>query len=452
MYPESEDDWLIVAGDVADGQAGIEWALRLLAERFGEVVWVPGNHELLHPPRRPAAAARRAPLLAPGRALPQARRHHSRGPLPGLGRARRPGRCWRPSSCSTTTRFGRNVAPTKAEALRRAHEAGVVCVDEFLLHPDPLPEPRGLVRGAGRRDRTAGCAATSTRHLPTVLVNHFPLIADADPGASPSRVRPVVRHRARPRTGTAASDATAVVYGHLHIPRTTLARRGALRGGLARLPARAGAPARPGVARPRADPAGGRRRARADPARAPWPSPSRGDEREVELLPGGGGGGRPTRSRSAAASSSPRAPAPARRWRSWARQPAAGARPAPRRAGLAGRDRRQHHPLRRLPRLRGGAGRPTLVTIGIDAELDEPLPGGADRRHRAARGAALARALERRGARASTGTACSSAPRSRSTRPGSRWPDAGSASRTPASRSTPPGEPSRHTCWSRGRP
>lgn len=46
LRPESEDDWLIVAGDVGEFFADIEWALRLLAERFAKVIWSPGNHEL----------------------------------------------------------------------------------------------------------------------------------------------------------------------------------------------------------------------------------------------------------------------------------------------------------------------------------------------------------------------------------------------------------------------
>ena len=31
----------------------VEWALRLLAERFAKVVWTPGNHELWTPPDDP---------------------------------------------------------------------------------------------------------------------------------------------------------------------------------------------------------------------------------------------------------------------------------------------------------------------------------------------------------------------------------------------------------------
>ncbi|HSX98634.1 MAG TPA: metallophosphoesterase, partial [Streptomyces sp.] len=50
MRPETDDDWLLVAGDVAETVADIRWALETLAGRFAKVVWVPGNHELwTHP-------------------------------------------------------------------------------------------------------------------------------------------------------------------------------------------------------------------------------------------------------------------------------------------------------------------------------------------------------------------------------------------------------------------
>src|ERR1700753_3897030 len=46
LRPRSERDWLLVPGDVAEQFADVEWALRTLTERFAQVVWAPGNHEL----------------------------------------------------------------------------------------------------------------------------------------------------------------------------------------------------------------------------------------------------------------------------------------------------------------------------------------------------------------------------------------------------------------------
>ncbi|MCI3934724.1 metallophosphoesterase family protein [Streptomyces sp. AN091965] len=45
LHPSDPSDWLIVAGDIGALTADVEWALRLLAERFAQVVWVPGNHD-----------------------------------------------------------------------------------------------------------------------------------------------------------------------------------------------------------------------------------------------------------------------------------------------------------------------------------------------------------------------------------------------------------------------
>lgn len=114
--------------------------------------------------------------------------------------------------------FGRNVAPTKEEALRLADQAGVVCVDEFLLHPDPYPS-REEWCGARVRETEARLQARPAG-VPTVLVNHFPLIE------APTRV---LRHPEFAQwCGTVLTadwhrrfGATAVVYGHLHIPVTT---------------------------------------------------------------------------------------------------------------------------------------------------------------------------------------------------------------------------------------
>jgi 3',5'-cyclic AMP phosphodiesterase CpdA len=46
LRPESDDDWLIVAGDVGRTFNEIEKVLRLLKQRYATVIWTPGNHEL----------------------------------------------------------------------------------------------------------------------------------------------------------------------------------------------------------------------------------------------------------------------------------------------------------------------------------------------------------------------------------------------------------------------
>jgi 3',5'-cyclic AMP phosphodiesterase CpdA len=217
LQPRSGDDWLIVCGDVSDSIADVEWALSLLAARFAQVLWVPGNHELLtqrgedHEPRgdaryrRLVEACRKRGVLTP------------EDPYPTWDGPGGPALIV-PLFLLYDYSFGANIAATKEEALRLAYDAGVVCVDEFLLHPDPYASREEWCHARVRETerRLSACPPG----LPTVLVNHFPLIE------APTRV---LLHREFAQwCGTRRTadwhrrfNATVVVYGHLHIPRTT---------------------------------------------------------------------------------------------------------------------------------------------------------------------------------------------------------------------------------------
>jgi 3',5'-cyclic AMP phosphodiesterase CpdA len=217
LRPQSEGDWLIVCGDVADSIDDVEWALALLAERFAKVIWVPGNHELLTQrgdAGEPRGEARYLLLVELCRRL-------------GVATPEDPYPVWEGAGGPATVAplfllydysFGHNIAATKAESLRLAHAAGVVCVDEFLLHPDPYPSREEWCR-ARLRESEARLAARPAG-MPTVLVNHFPLLA------GPTRL---LRHPEFAQwCGTELTadwhrrfDASAVVYGHLHIPVTS---------------------------------------------------------------------------------------------------------------------------------------------------------------------------------------------------------------------------------------
>lgn len=217
LRPGSAGDWLIVCGDVADSPAHLEWSLRTLRERFARVIWVPGNHELLCYPgdrvqlrgesryRHLVDLCRRIGVDTP------------EDPYPVWEGAGGPVRVV-PLFLLYDYTFGANVGKTREEALRRAHEAGVVCVDEFLLHPDPHPSREAWCEA--RVVEAEQRLAAPGRDLPTVLVNHFPLIVE------PTRV---LRHPEFAQwCGTVRTadwhrrfGAVAVVYGHLHVPRTT---------------------------------------------------------------------------------------------------------------------------------------------------------------------------------------------------------------------------------------
>jgi 3',5'-cyclic AMP phosphodiesterase CpdA len=216
IRPESDDDWLLVAGDVGEFAADIEWALRLLSERFATVVWTPGNHELWTPPQDPL------------RLRGEARYDHLVEVCRGLGviTPEDPYPIWEGAGGPIV------VAPlfllydytfrlpgfgSKDQALAHAHEVGVVCTDEFLLHPDPYPSREAWSEARLRATERRLDELDPT--LPTLLVNHYPLVRKpTDVLRYPDFALWCGTERTadwhlRYRTST-------VVYGHLHIPRT----------------------------------------------------------------------------------------------------------------------------------------------------------------------------------------------------------------------------------------
>jgi 3',5'-cyclic AMP phosphodiesterase CpdA len=217
LRPKSEDDWLIVAGDVAHTFWEIEKVLRLLKQRYSTVIWTPGNHDLWTT-ENDSIQLRGAVRY---QALVQMCRHNnvltpeddyivwrgSNGPVTIVPLFQLYDHSW--------------LAPgttTKEESWERALQSGVICADEVMLHPDPYP------------DREAWCNARvneSERRLSaldpevkTVLVSHWPLIRQV---TASLRYQEFARWCGTTRTADwhKRFNAEVVVYGHLHIPRTT---------------------------------------------------------------------------------------------------------------------------------------------------------------------------------------------------------------------------------------
>jgi len=218
LEPESPGDWLLVAGDVGEFAADIEWALRTLAGRFATVIWAPGNHELWTHPRDPVqlrGEGRYQYLVAMCQRL-------------GVITPEDPFAVWDGAGGPVTIApmfllydytFLPVGAQTKAAGLAQAYKAGVISADENRLHPDPYESREAWC--AARLDITASRLAARDPGLSTILVNHFPLTRD------PTNVLRYPTYAQWCGT-TATADwhlrfgAIAVVYGHLHIPRTTL--------------------------------------------------------------------------------------------------------------------------------------------------------------------------------------------------------------------------------------
>lgn len=164
LRPGSTADWLIIAGDVAEQVADVAWTLEILTERFARVIWVAGNHEL---------------WTMPGDPYP----------------------VW-PDPAGGVT-----IAPLFI--------LGVVCTDELVLHPDPY-ESRDAWCDA-RVTLTEQRLAALDPGTPVVLVNHHPLVRE------PLRYPPFALWCGTRLTADwhRRFNAVAVVYGHLHLPRTT---------------------------------------------------------------------------------------------------------------------------------------------------------------------------------------------------------------------------------------
>ncbi|MET7639946.1 metallophosphoesterase [Streptomyces sp. NPDC005438] len=216
LRPTSDQDWLIVAGDVGELYADIVWALRVLRDRFAKVIWVPGNHELWTVERDPVRlrgqaryerlveACREMGVLTPEDPFPVW--EGEGGPV-----------AIAPLFLLYDYSFWPEGADSTEAALKMAHAAGVVCTDEFLLHPDPYPSRPDWC--ADRLEISRRRLEELPEDLPTVLVNHWPMVRE------PTRVLWYPEFALWCGTEESADwhtryRASAVVYGHLHIPRT----------------------------------------------------------------------------------------------------------------------------------------------------------------------------------------------------------------------------------------
>ena len=202
---------------MAERFADIVDVLALLSARFTTVVWAPGNHELWTPPSDPVRTQGEQRYLDLVTELRRLGVHTPEDPYPVWTGPGGPA-VIAPLFTLYDYTFRPDGAATKEESLAKAYAAGVVCTDEMLLHPDPYPTRDAWceARCGWTEDRLAAVDAA----LPTVLVNHYPLVRE------PTRVLRYPEFAQWCGTTRTADwhlrfRATTVVYGHLHIPRTT---------------------------------------------------------------------------------------------------------------------------------------------------------------------------------------------------------------------------------------
>jgi 3',5'-cyclic AMP phosphodiesterase CpdA len=217
LPPGQEHDWLLLAGDVGESYLDIEWALRTLADKYATVVWTPGNHELWTRSKDPVALRGEQRYLALVELCREIGIRTPEDPYP----------LWDGPGGPVTVApvfllydytFRPDGALTKEEGLEIAYEKGIVCQDEALLHPDPHTAIEDWCEA--RIEYTEQRLNDRDPALPVVFVTHYPLVRE------PTLFLryPVFAQwcgTTRTHDWHLRYNAAAVVYGHLHIPRTT---------------------------------------------------------------------------------------------------------------------------------------------------------------------------------------------------------------------------------------
>jgi len=206
LAPRTAEDWLIVAGDVAERADTVEKTLAFLASRFARVIWTPGNHELWTP--------RDDPVMLRGVArydwlVDRARRHGVVTPEDDYPVWTGPGGPAVVAPLFTLYDFSVHLPHRPGHS-----DDDIVLTDHALLHADPYP---GVTEWCHARIAATQRRLNALPDLPVVLVDHYPLVATPLLG---------VYHRGlAPWSATTATarwhlqhKTLAVVYGHLHLP------------------------------------------------------------------------------------------------------------------------------------------------------------------------------------------------------------------------------------------
>ena len=220
QLPHHGDDWLILAGDVAERLDHIRDAFALLTRLFARVIWVPGNHDLWtvreeHPVDAPLGGE------AKYRALITLAREF------GVVTPEDPYPVWTGPGgpCIVAPLFllydysFRPAEIAREEVIGWSREGSAVCADEILL--DPAPHVSREAWCARRCDETQSRLEALDPALQTILVNHYPLRHEL--------VRIPRIPRFSPWCGTKRTEdwhvrfnARAAIYGHLHVRRTDI--------------------------------------------------------------------------------------------------------------------------------------------------------------------------------------------------------------------------------------
>ncbi|WIM66829.1 metallophosphoesterase [Corynebacterium breve] len=206
LTPPNPNDWLIVAGDVAERTDVVVRVLGEFTQRYAKVIWVPGNHELFcratdrargrHKYDELVLALRRIGVVTPEDEYPV---------FDGVTIV--------PLFTLYDYSF-RGPGMTVEEAVKAAEEKHIMMTDELAIAP--FVDVRAwcwdrLTYSTKRLSRIEG---------ETILINHWPLVQEPTMRMRWSEIALWCGTR-HTRGWAQRYNAKAVVYGHLHIPDVT---------------------------------------------------------------------------------------------------------------------------------------------------------------------------------------------------------------------------------------
>ncbi|WP_299808602.1 metallophosphoesterase [uncultured Roseibium sp.] len=215
--PAFKNDWLIVAGDVAERFDHVRLAFETLAGKFAKVFWVPGNHDLWSIPEPGGGPALTGETRY--RALVDCARDY------GIVTPEDPFETWDGPGgphviAPLFLLYDYSFRPDhveRHEVVDWAREQGAVCADELYLNPAPWDSCDDWC--SNRCEEAERRLAEIPDGAHTILVNHYPLRSDLIHIPRAPRFTPWCGTR-RTEDWHRRFNAKVVISGHLHTRRT----------------------------------------------------------------------------------------------------------------------------------------------------------------------------------------------------------------------------------------
>ncbi len=229
--PAHPSDWLALVGDLGETAEELAFVLDTLRPRFAKLLWVPGNHELwTYPKGSPLGGVAKYQHMVEVCRARDTLTPEDPYPVFDTG-ADSPASASAAGPCAGRyliaplfLLYDYSLAPDGLgveAALDWAYEEGLYCADEFMLSPAPYASRQEWCQARCELSAARLTAAQREHDLPTVLINHFPLV--------PAHAELPLIPRFTIWCGTRQTAdwhrrfrAAAVVYGHLHIPKLRL--------------------------------------------------------------------------------------------------------------------------------------------------------------------------------------------------------------------------------------